>query len=121
MTPVGVDKAETKINYLVGSRSNWRTRYPYHRKIVYKNVWPGIDVTYSTAASGSLAYSFIVHPGADPSDVRLAYQSVSGLSVGSGGALRIDTPIGGFVDERPVVYQEVGGKRVLVPSAFSNP
>ena len=97
------------------------TNVPSYHQVVYKNVWPGIDVTYSTTATDSLAYSFLVHPGANPKDVRLAYQGVSGLSVGAGGALTVETPIGGFVDEKPVVYQQVGGRRVLVPSSFSRP
>ncbi len=121
VTPVGVAKAETRINYLVGPRSQWHANVPTFHQVVYKNVWPGIDVTYSTTASGSLAYSFLVHPGANPKDVRLAYQGVSALSIGAGGALTVDTPIGGFVDQKPVVYQEIGGKRTPVSSSFSQP
>jgi uncharacterized repeat protein (TIGR01451 family) len=118
IAPAGVGATPTKINYLVGPKSTWRTSIPTFDGIVYKNVWPGIDVSY-TQKSGKLEYSFLVHPGANPADVRLAYQGVNRISVDPDGALEVATPVGGFVDEKPVVYQTLGGRRVSVASAFS--
>jgi hypothetical protein len=43
----GVNELPGKVNYLTGNdRSKWHTNVPTFMGIVYKNVWPGIDVIY---------------------------------------------------------------------------
>jgi gliding motility-associated-like protein len=47
-----------------------------YKKIIYKNLYPGIDVEYvfkNENGSEGIKYSIIVHPGADPSVVKMRY------------------------------------------------
>ncbi|MCB1049662.1 MAG: hypothetical protein H6510_02125 [Acidobacteria bacterium] len=35
-----------KVNYLIGARDEWQTQIPTYEKLVYDQVWPGIDLEY---------------------------------------------------------------------------
>ena len=50
---------------------------------------------------GKLKYEFHVAPGADPSDIRLAYAGAEEVTLSAGGALLIGTPLGVLRDQRP--------------------
>ena len=63
---------------------------------------------------GTLKYEFRVRPGADPSRIRLAYRGQRRLSLGQGGELLIETPLGTLRDSRPVSYQR---RRQALPVA----
>ena len=107
------------LNYLVGSdASKWRTGIPTYGEVVYRDLWPGIDMVFR-GASGRLKYEFVVHPGADPSRIGLAYRGVERLALGAGGALLIHTPWGTLRDEKPRSFQVVDGRRVPVESRFA--
>ena len=57
-------------------------------------------------------YEFHVHPGASPSDIRLAYDGADGLAIGKSGGLQIATPLGTLEDSVPLSYQDIDGVRV---------
>ncbi len=76
-----------------------------------------IDLIYKGAPSG-VKYEFIVHPGADPNNIRLAYTGIEGLSIDDAGNLLIHTALGDVKDEKPYVYQEIDGNRVPVDCKF---
>ncbi len=65
-----------------------------------------------------LKYEFIVHPGADPSKVRLAYRGAEKVFIDREGRLQVNTPGGSFSDDLPIAYQRVGGRNVSVPLAY---
>ncbi len=105
------------VSYFSGRPKDWHTGLPTFSRIVYSNLWPGIDLAYSGTVN-RLKYEFVVHPGADPSAIRLAYRGVTDLKVDDGGRLAVTTPAGGFADDTPVAYQEINGNRVAVPLAY---
>lgn len=115
--PVGENQQEAAVSYFRGKPGDWKTGVPTYSRIVYKELWPGIDLVYS-GTWNTLKYEFIVRPGADPARVRLSYQGISRLSVGDDGALKVTTPAGAFQDAAPTAYQEIAGKRVGVPLAY---
>jgi hypothetical protein len=44
------------------------------KKITYKNIYPNIDIVYTfPSAKQGIKYSIILHPGADPSRVKMNY------------------------------------------------
>src|SRR4029453_7190555 len=61
----------------------------------------------------------LLAPGADPNDIRLAWQGGSGLALARSGALQIKTSDGLVTDAPPRSYQRVGGRKVPVQSAFA--
>ena len=77
--------AETVVSYFRGKPEEWHTGLSTFQRIVYPDLWPGIDLAYY-GAQGALKYEFIVHPGADPGQIRLAYRGVEGGGAQRGGA-----------------------------------
>jgi hypothetical protein len=115
--PVGADKTGAVISYFHGEPENWKTGLSTCSRIVYANLWPGIDLIYS-GTMDELKSEFIVHPGADPSQIRLAYRGTSSVLLDDAGRLVISTPAGTFEDGIPVACQEISGKRVPVSLAY---
>ena len=50
---------------LKGKPEDWITGIPTYSRIVYENLWPGIDLVFSGTID-RIKYKFIVKPGADP-------------------------------------------------------
>ena len=116
--PVGEEQQEAVISYFKGQPEEWRTGLPTYSRIVYRDLWPGIDLAYYGTVD-RLKYEFIVHPGADPGQIRLAYRGAAGVAVNAAGQLEVETPMGGFADDVPVAYQEIDGQRVDVPVEYA--
>ncbi len=115
--PVGEQEAGAVVSYFKGQCAAWRTGLPTYSRIVYPGLWPGIDLAYYGSVN-ELKYEFFVHPGADPSRIRLAYRGVESLSVDEEGCLTVTTPVGGFRDGTPLAYQENDGRRMPVRMAY---
>jgi hypothetical protein len=116
--PEGREPTPAVISYFKGPREKWRTGLKTYGSVIYRDLWPGIDLVY-TGTVNRLKYSFLVKPGADPGRIRLAYRGVSSLSVSDAGELEVKTPVKVFQDDRPVAYQEVGGRRVEVRTEYA--
>jgi len=114
--PIGQDKTEAVISYFKGPQNQWHAGLPTYGSIVYPDLWPGIDLVYYGTVN-RLKYEFIVQPGADPAQIRLAYRSAD-VSLNAEGQLLVTTPIGGFSDDTPAAYQDIDGQRVTVPMAY---
>ena len=115
--PAGEEKTGAVISYFKGRPQEWKAGIPAYARIVYRDLWPGIDLAYS-GSTDRLKYEFVVHPGADPSKIQLAYRGASSVDVNREGRLDVGTRLGGFQDEAPLAYQERDGQRVAVPVAF---
>jgi hypothetical protein len=70
-------------------------------------------------AGGQLKSTFMVKPGADPNQIRLAYRGATGVRLTEAGQLEVSTPVGSFADDRPYAYQDGSGDRTEVPVAFA--
>ncbi len=116
---LGAEKRAAKVNYFIGNDpQKWRTDIPTYGEAVYRDLYPGIDLRYA-GQTGALKYTFVVHPGADVSQIRLAYQGADALSLDERGDLVIQAAGGELRDTRPYVYQEIGGRQVEVETAFA--
>jgi Beta-propeller repeat len=114
-----LDRLPGRFNYLLGNdQSKWRSNLPTYGGVVYKGLWPGVEMRVYGRA-GSLKYEFLVHPGASPESVSLAYRGTQGLSLDRAGNLLIKTPKGTLSDARPVSYQQIGGRRVEIPTRYA--
>ncbi len=98
-------------NYMIGNdRSKWLTNVPHFGKVTYRNIYPGIDVVYAGNQT-NLEYDFVVKPGADPNQIRVAYEGSSRFALNAQGDLELQTAAGETVAHKPVVYQTVDGRR----------
>jgi len=83
-------------------------------KITIQNIYPGIDwVLYSLKVGklGSqkrneegLKYDFVVHPGADPSLIKLRYKWTDKPELQNDGSVKISSPVGEITEGIPVSY-----------------
>lgn len=89
------------VSYLLGDDpERWRTRLPVYRSLVYRDVWPGVDVSVHGEA-GVLSYELVLSPGARTEDIRLAMKGADSLSLDPAGDLRFHTPVGDLHHSRP--------------------
>jgi hypothetical protein len=117
--PEGLERASGEVNYLHGNDpAGWQTQLPRFEQIVYRDLWPGIDLQLRDVA-GTLKYEFRVRPGANPADIQLAYDGADALSVDSTGAMLINTAMGVLKDAAPVSYQTIDNTRMPVESAYA--
>src|SRR4051794_12317917 len=106
------------VNYLGGRHpSAKQTGLSRYRDIVYRNLWPRIDLRLRIVG-GVLKYEFHVRPGGRVADIRLAYAGARRLGLAADGTMRITTGLGLLRDSRPVTYQTISGARVSVSSRF---
>jgi hypothetical protein len=114
-----IDPKEGKINYLIGKDpAKWKTDLPTYGGVLYKNIYPGIDMKFY-GTNSELEYDIIVSPGADPSKVRLSYNGVEDLLLTPDGELLIVLKGGTIVQKKPVVYQTRDDRKEIVPGYFT--
>jgi hypothetical protein len=113
-----LEPLEPKLNYFIGNDpSRWRTDIPTYGKARYQNVYAGIDVVYY-GNGDQLEYDFIVAPGADPGRIALDFAGARRIRADRRGDLLIDGEYGTLRFDRPVIYQEVNGRRQKVAGKF---
>ena len=114
--PRGEEPTPAVISYFKGRREEWKAGLGTCASLVYEDLWPGIDLVYRGTVN-RLKYTFLVHPGADPEQIRLAYRGAE-VSLDQAGQLQVVTPAGGFQDDKPYAYQEDDGQRDEVAAAY---
>lgn len=110
-------QAPGAISYFRGTPSQWQAGLRSYAKVVYKDLWPGIDLVYA-GQGNRLKYSFIVKPGADPAQIKLAYRGASSVKLDATGQMEVRTPARAFQDDKPFSYQETGGQSIEVASRY---
>lgn len=72
------------------------------KKLLYKNLYPGIDVEYYFPENKpGLEYSIIVNPGADLSLVKLLYPDAKKKNIDTEGNLMLQSEMGQFISHAP--------------------
>ncbi|MHB8069831.1 MAG: DUF7948 domain-containing protein [Desulfobaccales bacterium] len=129
ITPVGIQKnvkiravqpQKCIVNYFIGNDpSRWRTDIPTYAGVLYEEAYQGVDLKFY-GRGRQLEYDVVVKPGADPGQVRFAYEGVKELRLTPEGHLALRLPGGGeLLQKKPVVYQEIAGQRVAREARFA--
>jgi hypothetical protein len=114
----GREELPGKSHYFIGNDpKKWRTDVPQYARVEYKDVYPGVSLTYYGNQS-QLEYDFVVSPGGDPGRIRLGIEGAEEIHVDAEGNLVLSLPGGEVVEKAPVVYQEVNGARKAVEGRF---
>lgn len=115
----GMEQLPGIVNYFIGNDpAKWRTKIPTYAKVQYKEAYPGIDLAYY-GNQGKLEYDFIVAPGADPNQIKLAFEGASDIKVAESGDLVLTTALGDVRVQKPIVYQlEKDGHKTLVAGNY---
>lgn len=83
-------------------------------KIVYKNVYPKIDIEFTVHPEIGVKYAIILHPGANPDQIKMLYDRDISLE---NGAVHIPTLFGDIIDHEPYTFTQ-GNKQKTIPSSF---
>ncbi len=116
---IGEEKNEGKVSYFIGnSPEKWKRDIPTFRKIRYKEVWKGVDITFYGSGS-NLEYDILVKPGADISKISFAIERVKELELSENGELVFKLPSGKIIyQSKPYIYQEIDGKIIEVEGSY---
>lgn len=105
-------------NYFIGNDpSKWASHCKISGALLYKNIYPGVDVRYYTN-NGQLKYDIIVNPGGDLSKVALQFNGTDGLSLKNGNLI-IKTSVGNVTELAPLAYQLDNNIRTNVDAKFT--
>lgn len=119
----GMEQLPGIVNYFIGNDpAKWRTKIPTYAKVQYKEAYPGIDLAYY-GNQGKLEYDFIVQPGADPNQIKLAFEGASDIRVAASGDLLLTTALGEVKLQKPIVYQlsDDGHKTLVAGNYMASP
>jgi uncharacterized repeat protein (TIGR01451 family) len=103
--PSGENPSTALISYFKGRPDEWKSAVKSFTRLVYADLWPGIDLIF-TGAANQLKYLFVVRPGADPGAIQLRYRGADSIGINSAGQLEVRTLLGDLKDEKPTAYQE---------------
>jgi aldose sugar dehydrogenase len=105
-------------NYLRGKDpAKWQTNVPTFRKVTYQEIYPGISLSYY-GNRGDLEYDFEVLPGANPDDIRLAFDAQVRPRISADGDLILQTGTAEIVEQKPLMYQEIDGERRMIEGHY---
>jgi len=111
--PIGMNTLDHTSTFILGSEhSDQFHNVPSFQRILYKDLYDGIDLVYYGTSEG-LKYDFIVGPYADPSRVRVTYESTNGICSlyrEADGTLGIVTNAGTLREGAPFAYQKIRGQ-----------
>lgn len=114
----GENRLPGVVHHLRGSDpARWRRHIPVYGRVRSESVYPGVDQVYY-GNGRQLEYDFIVAPGADSDQIRLAFLGASRAELDPKGALILHTGSGRLRQEPPVAYQEVSGRRQAVEARY---
>jgi hypothetical protein len=82
-----------------------------YQKVTYYEVYPNIDwVVYINKNAGinepKVKYDFIVHPGGDPSKIKLKTEWVEELTSNADGSITLNNKMGSVTEQPPVSFQD---------------
>lgn len=111
-TPRGEQARPAHVHYVRGPRRDWRLDVPLYARVVYRGVYPGVDLVFHDAR-GRLEYDFVVAAGADASVIRLAFEG--GVpQLDQAGGLSIARPAAVLRQMPPLVFQDTPrGRRTV--------
>lgn len=115
--PEGHKATGATFSYFKGARPDWQVGLKSYSEIVYRELWPGIDLVFAGTVN-RMKYTFRVKPGADPRQIQLAWRGAKKIEQTADGSIVVATPAGGFTDAAPVSWQNVDGHQVAVATTF---
>ena len=115
-----LDELPGKANYFIGNDpAKWRNNISTYARVLYQNVYPGIDLTYY-GNQRQIEYDFVVSPGANPRAIRLALAGAEGINIDpASGDLLLRTSGGEVRQRKPLIYQEVDGVRREIAGQYT--
>lgn len=99
-------EAGSHTNYYLGALNLNKSYVPNYRMIVYKDLYPNIDLVFYGSAKG-IKYDFVIHPGGNPKDIKLKYVGAQSVNINGEGSLVVKGKYGELVEDKPFSFQEI--------------
>ena len=121
---VPCDPAHDYINYYTtGTAEQGVNNVHHYKRVVYKDIYPNIDVEFMVTPERGIKYNFIVHPGGDYREIKLKYEGADGIGICQltdefENALTITTAYFEIREEIPHSYQIVEGMKQMVNAKY---
>ncbi len=106
-------------NYYRGPVENAVLGVHSYREVLYRNVYPNIDLRVYFSGQG-LKYDFLVWPGGNPADIRLKYDGATDIRLNETGEMVLQNPHGILLEERPYTWQRSGTDDLSAESDAKN-
>ena len=114
----GQGETGAKANYFSGNDSSqWVREARMFRRIVYRNIYPSIDLVVS-GGRGRIKHEYRIQAGGDAGSIRLAYEGQDTLLINDRGQLEVRGQTGGLLEDTPFCYQTIGGQTVPVEAHY---
>lgn len=113
----GNGKLSNYHNYFLGNDSTkWVNQVPIYSALKYQQIYNGIDLIYYEK-NGHLKYDFLVESNFNPKQIKIQYQGIKKMYIQSG-HLIISTNIGNVIEQAPMAYQFIDGKKNEIKCQF---
>lgn len=93
-----------------------------YEKVTYQNIYPGIDIEFVARPGNDkpVEYNFILHPGADPSQIHLLYKGANSTAL-QGEKILVKVAHGDLSEHIPASWTTTDGKRLAVQYKQTGP
>ena len=113
------EQAPGYFNYFYGHCKQGISNISAYNRIIYEDVYRGIDVAFYGDKSKGMEFDFIVEPKADPGQIKLIYEGAEKIELNeSKDKLIINTGIGVVSEYMPSVYQMIHDKKTEVKATY---
>jgi len=110
-----VDDGE--VNYFLGHCPQGIIGVKTYKKVTIKNIYPNIDWEFICDGDNNIKHNFILHPGANPSLIKMNYDGATGLeSLKESNSVKITTENG--VLQEGALYSYQGGYQNKIHSEY---
>lgn len=114
----GIEKLPGISNYFIGNnQKNWRTDIPHYAKVMYENIYPGVDLIFRGSPE-QLEYDVVVAPGSDTGAVVMQFNGAEDLKIDHEGNLLLLVNGHRMVHRAPRIYQEHDGIQQMVAGGY---
>lgn len=119
-TPViaGEGQLEYRCNYFLGNdQAKWQTDVPNFESVTYRGLYDGVDLKFR-AEAGKVACEFDIAPGADPNQIKIAFQGPQSIAIDQSGNLVIHSQWGDALEPTPLSYQANAASRTRLAAQW---
>ena len=104
-------------NYFIGADpARWASKAYAYQGIFYSNLYDKIGLKIYSVDK-NVKYDFVVEPDGDPSQIILEYVGATSTTLHNGN-LTVSTSVGDIIEQKPIAYQWIGGRRVPVQCEY---
>ena len=114
----GASPQAGRANFLIGAQSQWRRDVPTFGAVLYRELYPCIDMIYG-ASGAHLKSEFRVKPCGDPTRIRIRYTGASKVAIAPDGSLAISVGGQTLTEAPPSIYQERNGVRSEIEGHYA--